>query len=310
MLCYHFPIYFNLKLNAKRKKSVKRSICNFKKADWDQINSKFLNTDWDNILSGNNVDEAWTAFRTRLSEVSDQHIPKIKIDNEYQAPWYDSEVHELEIKKKWHHKRWKTTKSDLHYAKFAECRKQCKKLIEKKMNDNFEDGENRNLITKKFWSYVKSKSSSHQIPEVVSYGNRIRSNPKDQCELFNEYFYNQFSTPSTYNINIDYTNDHLFRINFEPEKIKTHLLAINPNKAQGPDLIHGRVLKECASTLAYPLSRLFKLSYVSGNIPADWKLANVVPVHKKGSKSEVSNYRPISLTSLVMKINERIIREE
>ena len=306
----HYPISFNLKLNTKRKKSVKRSIYNFKKADWDQINSKFLNTDWDNILSGDNVDVAWTAFNTRLSEVSNQYIPKIKIGNEFQAPWYDSEVHELENKKKWHHKKWKTTKSDLQYAKFAKCRKQCKNLIEKKMNDNFEDDENRNLITKKFWSYVKSKSRCHRIPEVVSYGNRIRSNPKDQCELFNEYFYSQFSTPSTYNINIDYTNDHLFRINFEPEKIKTHLLAINPNKAQGPDLIHGRVLKECANTLAYPLSMLFKLSYESGNIPADWKFANVVPVHKKGSKSEVSNYRPISLTSLVMKINERIIRDE
>ena len=52
------------------------------------------------------------------------------------------------------------------------------------------------------------------------------------------------------------------------------------------------------------------MSYISGNIPADWKLANVVPVHKKGSKSEVSNYRPISLTSIIMKLYERVIRDE
>ena len=306
----HYPIYFNLKLNAKRKKSIKRSIPNFKKADWDQINSKFANIEWDNLLPNDNIDEAWSAFKSQFSQVTDQHIPKIKIKDEYREPWYDSEVHELENKKKWFHKRWKNTKSDLHYVKFAECRKQCKNLVEKKMNDNFEDEENRNHITKKFWSYVKSKSKSHRIPEVVSYKNRIRSNPRDQCELFNKYFFDQFSSPSAYDINIDYTNDHLYRINFEPDIIKTHLMNINPNKAQGPDLIHGRILKECASTLAYPLSRLFKLSYESGNIPADWKLANVVPVHKKGSKSEASNYRPISLTSLVMKINERVICDE
>ncbi len=52
------------------------------------------------------------------------------------------------------------------------------------------------------------------------------------------------------------------------------------------------------------------MSYESGKIPGDWKMANVVPVHKKGSKSDVTNYRPISLTSLVMKVYEKIIRDE
>ena len=73
------------------------------------------------------------------------------------------------------------------------------------------------------------------------------------------------------------------------------LSQVNSNKAQGPDGIHGRILKNCAVGLALPLSRLFKLSYNSGYIPLEWKMANVVPVHKKGSKSDVENYRPISL---------------
>ena len=54
---------------------------------------------------------------------------------------------------------------------------------------------------------------------------------------------------------------------------------------------------------------LFKLSYNTGYIPSDWKLAHV-PIHKKGSKSNVENYRPISLTSLVMKTFEKVIRDE
>ena len=45
-------------------------------------------------------------------------------------------------------------------------------------------------------------------------------------------------------------------------------------------------------------------------MPADWKTANVVPVYKKGCKNNVCNYRPISLTSLVMKVYERVIRSE
>ena len=55
---------------------------------------------------------------------------------------------------------------------------------------------------------------------------------------------------------------------------------------------------------------LFKLSYNSGSLPKDWRVANVVPVHKKGNKDNIENYRPISLTSLVMKTFERILKKE
>ena len=52
------------------------------------------------------------------------------------------------------------------------------------------------------------------------------------------------------------------------------------------------------------------MSYNTGIIPKEWKVANVVPVHKKGSKSDVKNYRPISLTSLIVKVFERVVRDK
>ena len=82
---------------------------------------------------------------------------------------------------------------------------------------------------------------------------------------------------------------------------------INSNKACGPDKIHGKILKNCAVSLAYPLAVMFKVSYNTGSIPREWKMAHIVPIHKKGPKENVENYRPISLTSLVMKTFERII---
>ena len=88
------------------------------------------------------------------------------------------------------------------------------------------------------------------------------------------------------------------------------LKSINVNKACGPDGLSGKILKNCCGSLAYPLSLLYRISYNSGIIPQEWKMANVVPVYKKGSKISVENYRPISLTCLVMKILERIIRDK
>ena len=166
---------------------------------------------------------------------------------------------------------------------------------------------NRNMLTKKFWSHVKSSS---RIPEVMSYEGLTANEPLAKANMFNQYFYKQFSEPSCYETNIEFDNDITFDIDFSAPRIKLLLDNLDINKAQGPDAISGAVLKNCSETLAYPLSILFNLSYNTGYIPQEWKLANVVPVHKRDDKNKVINYRPISLTSLVMKVFERILYDE
>ena len=165
----------------------------------------------------------------------------------------------------------------------------------------------RNILTKKFWSHVKSSRNSSRIPEVVSYEGLTANEPLAKANMFNKYFYKQFSELSHYETNIDFTNDSFFDIDFSASRVKPLLDSLDINKAQGPDGINGAVLKNCSETLSYPLSILFNLVYNTGYIPQEWKVANVVPVHKKDDKNKVTNYRPISLTSLVMKVLERII---
>jgi hypothetical protein len=79
------------------------------------------------------------------------------------------------------------------------------------------------------------------------------------------------------------------------------------NKAQGPDGIPARLLKETARQIALSLTVLFNKSLSTGELPCDWKLANVVLVHKKDNKEHVENYRPISLLSHISKALERCV---
>ena len=69
-----------------------------------------------------------------------------------------------------------------------------------------------------------------------------------------------------------------------------------------------RILKECASVLSSPLCFFLNKSFSTGKLPHLWKLANITPLFKKGSKTDRNNYRQISLTSIVCKIAEKIVK--
>ncbi|MCP4461101.1 MAG: reverse transcriptase family protein, partial [Cytophagales bacterium] len=250
----------------------------------------------------------WKRLKDRLFELVNKYIKKATVKNGCQDPWFDSECYDSWRKKIRLHKYRK--KSEQDYLNFSLARKSFQSLVDEKMRVSLNVDDDCALITKKFWSYVKTKSSSQRIPEFVSYNGVVRSCPEEQANLFNEFFYKQFSDASTYSIDIDYSDDARFDIDFDHRSIRKLLSKINPNKAHGPDGIHGKLLKNCAVGLAYPLSVLFTTCYNTGSIPGEWKLGHVVPIFKKGNKHEVSNYRPISLTSLVMKIFERILKEE
>ena len=91
------------------------------------------------------------------------------------------------------------------------------------------------------------------------------------------------------------SNDRFFDEKFENLDVLLLLEDINPSKTAGPDVIHDMVLKNCASTLAKPLTIMFNIYFVTGSIPNEWKLASVVSVHKKMKNGSVENYKPTGM---------------
>ena len=85
---------------------------------------------------------------------------------------------------------------------------------------------------------------------------------------------------------------------------------LSPNSEAGPDCVHSSLLVNCATELAPVLLLIFSHSLSHGVIPKSWKKPDIVPIYKSGDKTVPSNYRPISLTSVICKVLERIIRKQ
>ena len=238
------------------------------------------------------------------------HIPKVKLKESHQPPWFDSEVFRLNKKKDQFRKLFKQTKSQNHYSKYSKLRKSLKILIKSKMSANFDSDLSPDAITKKFWSYVKSSNKSNRIHEKMHLGECFRKNPKEIVDLFNQNFINQFSDESLYDISIKFSNNKFFEFSISTNSIYQQLIRLDINKSMDPDNISAHVLKKCAIPIAFPLHLLFNLSFKTGSLPADWKIAHIVPIHKKGDKGDIENYRPISLTSIISKLFEKCIRDE
>ena len=80
---------------------------------------------------------------------------------------------------------------------------------------------------------------------------------------------------------------------------------LDTHKSMGLDGIHPRVLRELAEELANPLSIIHQQSWLTGEVPDNWRLAHIRPIYNKGQKEDPENYRPVSLTSVPGKIMER-----
>ena len=101
------------------------------------------------------------------------------------------------------------------------------------------------LITKQFWSDHRSKNTCHRIPECMHRNNTYINKSIDKAKLFNDYFCDQFSDPSKYDIDIN-----IPKLSFNIFRIQKLLTNINVNKACGPDGIHGRGLNQKSAMIS------------------------------------------------------------
>lgn len=286
----------------------------FNKGNYAKFRS-MMDLDWEQILNMDDVDEQWNIFQEIFAKAQDSCIPHGRISTVFKpkpVPLDNTVI--SRIKKKniaW--RRYMETRSPDKLKEYKRCRNQVRKAT-RKARSALEKDIARDIKTnpKKFWKYVNSKIRiKHEIPDLESESGAVSTN-LGKAEALNNHFTSVFTKEpqgevpelqrkSTSSIN---------NVTFTREKITKKLAKLQINKSAGPDKIHPRVLKELSSFITKPLCIIFTNSFNQGKLPAAWKEAEVCALHKKGPKKLCNNYRPVSLTSVVCKIMESIVRDE
>ena len=312
----HKIVKFDIDLKIYEKNGSEEIVYVYSKGDYDKLRLILSETDWNEISSCSNIDESWKKFTNILNTAVKSCIPvtKRRSRNNNKPKWWNNEI-KLELSnKKRAYSKYQITQNENDKTEYERLRRSTKKLIKQsKKNLEVHIASKIKSNPKEFYSYVRQRKviTSNVGPLLNDNGEHV-SNDVDMAEILNEYFASVFTIEDTNGIMETSTASanaaQLNNCEFTEENIIKTLENIKVNKTPGPDRIAPRILKETKHQIWKPLSIIFEKSLNSGKVPRDWKLANITPIEKKGNKSLPCNYRPISLTSIVCKIMETILR--
>ena len=287
----------------------------YNKGNFDAMRTLISNLDWEKELSSLNVNESWSMFENTIRKITEKFIPKRKFRGAHKKnKWMTKITLEKSKKKEKAYKQYLSSRNSSDYLKYTRARNQAKWECRKAVK-SFELSLAKEVKSnpKAFYSYAKSKSTSRStIPDLSSNQTSDHQSDLEKANLFVDYFTSVFTRESTDNTpQLDHRNveHNLADIDISPEVVLEKLLKLNTSKSPGPDSIHPRILKELSHEITIPLQIIFKKSLEEGKLPKIWKTAEVIPLHKKGRRDLTENYRPISLTCIVCKLLESIIRD-
>ena len=303
--------------------TIVKNRLNYSKGDYTNFKS-FLNIDWSDTLKPqtNNIETMWKLFKDKLKEGVNKFIPFANNFNSWKhSKWkrpLKLEIRNLITEKRKLFKNYIKTRNPsiiLKYKRISNLVREETRKLQKSEELNIAKECKQN--PKKFWNYVNSKFKSINKIGNLKYINEfgqeeITNDEKTKCNILNDLFASVYIKEDNNNFNKLCNIDNQISMDqlvITYEDILQKLSQINVNKSAGPDGLHPKILYEMRNEIALPLKIIYEHSINNQEVPSDWKTANISPKYKKGSKLDASNYRPISITCIICKLLESIIRD-
>ena len=306
--CDHNLIEIQLELeNTRDTSSSVPIIYRYNAGNYDLMRQTLSAINWTEIFVYCNFDvqQIYNHFLMIIHSLIRQHIPTTKFKSKVRQPKHITNL----AKKK--NKLYQKLKTDIS---FKDEYKAISKIYDKAVSGWYDKTEQRvcqSGNTRNFYKCANKKMKSFPaIPPLLSASGNLVTDDKEKADLFNETFYETFITDNQEPLNLgrhSAPENDLLNLHIDNNAIEEALSKLSAKTSNTPDGVPSYVLKQVGLAISPFLIMFYNLSLQSGKIPSQWKTAQITPCYKKGNKNSPENYRPISQTSAICRLLEKII---
>ena len=307
------------KKRCKEKEYFKMEVFDLysEQTDWDGIRHGIDNINWELTFANINVSDMIDILEEKVTELLFKHAER-KQKRKYRTR-YAKNRRALFRKRNRISKKLNNCINPRLKIKFTEELRRVEENI-KNWIENYTEFEERKAVSKifnnsrYFYSFAKSRSNMKtKVGPLMVNGIKVEEEEK-MVEIFKEQYESQFSTPRDVGIIDEQFFDRtiaahkLDDLEFTQQDIVDAISQMKTHSQGGADTWSALLIKNCKQELKLPLYIIWRKSLDTGEIPDSLKKAIIVPIYKGENRSEAKNYRPVALTSHLIKIFERVIR--
>ena len=309
----HSYLTFRIKLPIRdqKKSFIYRD---YENVDYELLRAHLATIDWDSLFESNDNDcnMMWTIFNSIIDNLMNEYVP-VKEFSERKVPWFTPTLKRMERKKKRKYRKWKSNKTRRNLFEYRSyCKEVEEKIILTKKQYERRKFNQKNYNPKQFFNYINSRTKSSQpVANLIDEENdRVVTDASEKANLLLRQYCSVFTRDN--GVLPDCPQwvpvDTICDIAVEDSDIIKAMKNMNSNSAAGPDGIHPKFINNIFSYLVKPLKKIFNLSLSTGVAPDSWKFSEVIPIYKNNRKpNNCASYRPVSLTSYMSKLLEKII---
>ena len=283
---------------------------------WKEIKEDIRKIPWEENFENKDTIESSKDFEDKVVQICIKHIPKKTPQRKNRRIPKERKklLNRLKMLKREKHKAYSKEKKKKIEEKILETER---KILECRRKEKLESEEKAIECMKEnprmLYSYINKQKNRKKEIGPFKKDDKFIYDGKEICNSLKAEYVSQYSETSNRDnehIFEDHETDDLCDFEFRKENIEAAIDDLNENSSAGPDGLPAKFLKETKEIISRPLALLLRKSLDESKIPEIFKLAYVTPIHKGGSRQKPEQYRPVSLTSHVMKVFERVIKKE